>query len=80
MAEEMTSAELMEWAAYEQVAGPIVVHERVDIAAAIIGTLIARLGGDKRTRPEDLIPKWGTTSSPADGWSALERMARKSQP
>ena len=76
----MTSAELTEWAAYEQVAGPIVVHERVDVAAAIIGTLIARLGGDKRTRPEDLIPKWGTASSPADGWSALERMARKSQP
>jgi len=75
----MTSAELTEWAAYEQVAGPIVIHEHVDVAAAIIGTLITRLGGDKRTRPEDLIPKWGTTSSPADGWVALERMAQKSQ-
>ncbi len=76
----MSSAELTEWAAYEQVAGPIIVHEHIDVAAAIIGTLIARLGGDKRTRPEDLIPKWGRTkSSLADGWAALERMARKSQ-
>jgi hypothetical protein len=76
--ERMTTAELVEWAAYEAVYGPIVVHERIDLAGALIGTLVARLGGDKRTQPKDLVPKWDQRPrSIEEAWGAFELLAKK---
>ena len=78
----MTAAELTDWTAYEAVYGPIIVHEHIDLAGALIGTLIARLGGDKRTQVKDLMPKWdrGPRRGLEDAWGVFEAIAKKARP
>jgi len=48
----MSAREFTEWAAFERVCGPVLIHERVDIAAAHI--MASTLGG----APADFMPSW----------------------
>jgi hypothetical protein len=49
---DITAHELMEWAAFEHVQGPILIHERIDAG-------FARLAGSLGGRPpEDYMPRW----------------------
>ena len=75
----MTAAELTDWTAYESVYGPLVVHERIDLAAALIGTLIARSVGAKQVQVKDLMPQWDQNRKRGleDAWDMFEAMAKK---
>ena len=75
----MSAGELTEWMAFEQVHGPILMHERVDIGLAQLCTIMARLWGGKRDyRIKDFLPGWykrtGEDSVTA-GFEMLLRMA-----
>jgi hypothetical protein len=50
--------QLAEWAAFERVEGPILLHQRLDFAGALISFVVARTAGAKRARLEDFVPKW----------------------
>lgn len=55
-----SSAELTEWMAYEQIAGPLG-GERDDILMAVLAAVIANAGRGKkgrRARPKDFLPTW----------------------
>lgn len=55
-----SSAELVEWLAYEQMAGPLG-GARADIHAGIVASTIANVNTGKRGKkykPADFIPKW----------------------
>jgi hypothetical protein len=60
--EAMTARELMEWAAYERVYGPLLVHERIDLGfAQLYYYLVSLLGQKKRGQRyslRDFLPKW----------------------
>jgi hypothetical protein len=62
---EMSSRELTEWAAFEQINGPILVHERIDIGLAQIGVIMAKLWGKGNPKPRDFLPAW-YRRAPAD--------------
>ena len=50
----MSAREFAEWAAFERVCGPVLIHERVDIAAAhIMASILGRSA-------ESLMPSWDT--------------------
>jgi hypothetical protein len=48
----------MEWAAFEQLDGPILLHQRIDAAAALICFVVAKAAGAKRIRLRDFLPTW----------------------
>jgi hypothetical protein len=75
LGEAMTSEELTAWAAYEAVYGPVLVSDHVNLAGALVGLMVARLGGNKRARLKDFLPRWDSEAELAEGWAALERMA-----
>jgi hypothetical protein len=61
MLARMTSSELVEWAAYERLYGPLG-QERDDHLAALVATTIANaMRGKKgrRMRLKDFMPAWG---------------------
>lgn len=53
----MTTRELMEWVAYERVAGPILVHDRIDYATTQLSYIAARAAGSK-AQPKKFLPPW----------------------
>ena len=55
----MSARQLGEWAAFERVAGPISLHRRIDFAAALIGLVVARVGGAKNVELHQFLLKWG---------------------
>jgi hypothetical protein len=66
----------MEWAAYERVYGPLLVHERIDLGfAQLYYYLVSLLGQKKRGQQynlRDFLPKWMRDlgrRSPDDGRS-----------
>lgn len=57
----MSSRELTEWEAYEAVAGPIGLGERLDDLFAMLASVIANVNRGKGQRPykaEQFKPKW----------------------
>lgn len=58
----MSALELSEWAGFERVFGPILIHERIDAAAALIAAVVANAsGGKRRGKPfqlKDFLPEW----------------------
>ncbi len=54
----MTSRELTEWAAFEQVYGPLG-PERGDWQAAVVAHTIAAANGAKNAKLSDFLPQWG---------------------
>jgi hypothetical protein len=44
--------------AYEQVYGPLLVHDRVDIGFAMCAYVMAALWSKGRHKPQDFLPPW----------------------
>lgn len=62
MLSRMPAQELTDWAAYEDLTGPLDYGHRADIHAGIIAATIANANRGKkgkRSRPEDFMPQWG---------------------
>jgi len=74
----MSAREFAEWAAFERVCGPVLIHERVDIAAAhIMASILGRSA-------ESLMPSWDTgppkerpQQSPEDMIAVVRSVQRK---
>lgn len=55
----MTAGELMEWQAYEQTFGSLLIHERIDMGFAQVSLILAKsLGSAKKATMRDFMPKW----------------------
>ena len=56
----MTGLDLAEWEMFEALHGPILLHERIDVAAALIQAAVYRAGGAKLNRDDlvRLMPSW----------------------
>jgi hypothetical protein len=56
----LTARELVDWAAFEQVYGPVLVHERVDIGFARLSFYLVSMFAEKRSRVkfEDFLPDY----------------------
>lgn len=75
----ITSRELSEWMAYEQVAGPLG-GRRIDHAAALITSAVLNANrgkGQPRRSPEQLLPEWGRPRArrrmgPDEMWTAAQ--------
>jgi hypothetical protein len=49
---------LTDWTAFEQVNGPLLVHERIDIGFALIATLMANAWSKRKRKFADFLPPW----------------------
>ena len=80
--EQMTAAELNEWAAYERVFGSLILGERIDAGFAMLAAMLAQAFGRKGTRakPRDYMPPWyrelDAEQQLAQGWAALAALAQ----
>lgn len=55
----MTGAELASWSYYEQVHGPILVHDRIDIGLATVAYTVASVAPlKKRPAFSNFLPPW----------------------
>lgn len=56
----MTAHEVMEWQAYEQVFGSLLIGERIDAGFAQVSLLLAQAFSDKgkRYKMRDFMPPW----------------------
>lgn len=62
LGERITGLELLEWAAFERVEGPIG-NLRGDVQAGVIASLLANVNrkkGAKQFKIDDFIPEWDT--------------------
>lgn len=50
----MSARELLEWTAYEQVYGSLLIHERIDFGLA----LVAYMQSDGKGELRDFMPPW----------------------
>lgn len=69
---KISSMELTEWKAFEQLNGPIGQYDRLDRAAALIAERITYMLSSPKGRKkvkgiEDFVPKWGEREVSADG-------------
>jgi hypothetical protein len=65
----------MEWAAFEQVSGPILPQERIDVAAATIAYITAISHGAKKVRFKDFLFQWDHKPMSEDQAAAALGMA-----
>lgn len=79
----MTGHDLAEWEAFERSFGPIVPHERIDAAQAMLSSVVARVGRAKGDlRATKFLPQWDGErpgQTPDEMVEALRRMARKNK-
>ena len=71
----VSSAELTDWIAYEEIAGTLG-PERDDILNAILCATIANANRDRKTRkatPKDFLPTWDQAPQTADQQLAMLR-------
>lgn len=74
----MTAAELTEWAAFERVHGPVLVHDRVDALSARLCYVVALAAGAK-VKPKDFEVRWDQAprgETVRRGFETLMAMAR----
>lgn len=59
----ITPAELLEWAAFERVEGPILIHDRIETSVAIAAMTSAApyTSSSRPTRLWDFLPHWDPT-------------------
>lgn len=72
MLERISSVELTDWQAYEQVTGPLGA-ERDDTNAALTAYYIVKALGAKKLKLEKLLPKWDR--KPAQPWQNMKLVA-----
>jgi hypothetical protein len=73
-----SSAELTEWAAYEQLAGPLG-PARQDALVAQLCAVVANANRDKKSKkakPKDFLPKWDTGRGEPQSWQQTKSVAR----
>lgn len=72
-----TSRELSEWAAYEQITGPLGAP-RTDLHAGIVASAVVNaLSGKARAKPIDFIPKWDRQpATPEDLFRKVQQLNR----
>ena len=58
MSHRISARELSEWAAFEKIYGPILIHERVDIAGALVAAILANINSKRKYEISDFLPKW----------------------
>lgn len=78
MLRRTSSAELTEWAAYEQMAGPLG-PERTDILIAQLCAVVANANRGKKGRPakpKDFLPQWDRRRGEPQSWQQTKSMAR----
>lgn len=58
--ERMTAGELMEWNAYEQTYGSLLIHERIDSGFAMVAMILAKAfsSNGSRYQMRDFMPRW----------------------
>lgn len=69
---KISSRELFEWQAFEQISGPLGPYERLDRAAALIAERITYMLSSPKGRKkikgiEDFVPRWGEREVSEDG-------------
>jgi hypothetical protein len=73
----------MEWAAFERVEGPLLLHDRVDVAGAIAGmyAAIPHMKQGSEPRLLDFMPPWydrePPRQSPEEIMDAIKRLAKR---
>lgn len=73
-----SSAELTEWAAYEQMTGPLG-PERDDILFAQLCAVVANSQKDKKSKkakPKDFLPQWERTRGERQTWQQHKSIAK----
>lgn len=73
MLERISSAELTQWQAYEQVTGPLG-DERADANAALTAFYVMQALGAKKVKLDKLLPKWDR--KPTQRWQDMKLMAQ----
>jgi hypothetical protein len=58
--------QLAEWAAFERLEGPILLHERIDFMGALLSFVTARSHGAQKAKLTDFLPRWGQEPTPQD--------------
>lgn len=69
----MTSAEVSDWQAYEQVTGPLGA-ERFDRLTAMQSFYALRAAGSKKVKLKDLLPRWDRPAQMS--WQAMRNVAK----
>jgi len=74
----MSSAEFVEWQAYQKLTGPLAPGERDDLRMAIICSTFANVMKDKKSRevkPQQFIPDWPKLYGVPDEMKSPEQVA-----
>jgi len=71
MLSRMSARELTEWAAYEQVAGPLG-GERADVQAAMTAYYVCSALGAKKLKLDKLLPKWDQAPKQPEAWQSIK--------
>ncbi|MFJ2707856.1 hypothetical protein ACIO3R_32350 [Streptomyces sp. NPDC087428] len=74
MLADITSAEITEWMAYEQISGPLG-PERSDVLSSILAATVANTArgkGQRAKEPGDFLPKWDQGAAAKGGdWEQM---------
>lgn len=58
---------MTDWLAFEQVHGPLLVHERIDLGIALLTFRLVNLFSRKSHRLREFLPPWYDTTSSREG-------------
>lgn len=72
MLARMSSAEVTDWQAYEQVTGPLGA-ERHDILATMVASYVVTALGAKHTRLDRMLPRW---DRPRQDWRQQQALLK----
>jgi len=63
--------------AFEQLHGPLLIHERIDFGFAMLTTVLANLNSRRRFKVQEFLPPWYDIphADPAAGFARLLEMA-----
>lgn len=70
----ISAAQIRDWRAFEMVYGPILLHDRIDAAAARVCYWLA--GAPEGSPPDDFMPVWGSDAPTTPEQSPEEMMAQ----
>jgi hypothetical protein len=62
--------------AFEQVHGPLLIHERIDFGFAMLAWMMANAWGKRRRKFTDFLPPWYDLKPSGDVTEGFERLLR----
>lgn len=70
---------MQEWSAFEAVAGPILLHERIEVSNAFVAMTIAGMLGDGSAKLtlEDFMPRWDGSEPEGQSPDDIVRVLRE---